>query len=68
MTEKHRTTTLREAVERFKLAISYATPQREWVGLTPDEILDMFDDQGVYGSKWLEFARAVEAKLKEKNI
>jgi hypothetical protein len=42
-------------------------PQRTWVGLTPEEILDMFDDTNVYGSKWLEFARAVENKLKEKN-
>jgi len=41
--------------------------KREWQGLTPEEILDMFDDQNVYGSKWLEFARAVENKLKEKN-
>ena len=41
--------------------------QRTWVGLTPEEILDMFDDQQVYGSKWLEFSRAVENKLKEKN-
>ena len=41
--------------------------QRTWVDLTPEEILDMFDDQQVYGSKWLEFARAVENKLKEKN-
>ena len=39
----------------------------KWVGLTPEEILDVFDRQLVYGSKWLEFARAVEAKLKEKN-
>ena len=41
--------------------------KKPWVGLTPEEILDMFDDQQVYGSKWLEFARAVENKLKEKN-
>jgi len=41
--------------------------KREWQGLTPEEILDMFDDQQVYGSKWLEFARAIENKLKEKN-
>ena len=44
-----------------------AMSQRTWVGLTPEEILDVFDRQLVYGSKWLEFARAVEAKLKEKN-
>jgi hypothetical protein len=41
--------------------------RKPWVGLTPEEILDMFDDTNVYGSKWLEFARAIEAKLKEKN-
>jgi len=41
--------------------------KKPWVGLTPKEILDMFDAENVYGSKWLEFARAVEAKLKEKN-
>ena len=38
-----------------------------WVSLTPEEILDLFDVNNVYGSKWIEFARAVEAKLKEKN-
>jgi hypothetical protein len=42
-------------------------PQRTWVGLTPEEILDVFDAKIVYGSKWLEFAKAVENKLKEKN-
>jgi hypothetical protein len=42
-------------------------PQRSWVGLTPDEILDLFDVNNVYGSKWIEFARTVETKLNEKN-
>ena len=41
--------------------------QRPWVDLTPEEILDLFDLKNVYGSKWVEFARAVEAKLREKN-
>ena len=46
----------------------YTTPpQRPWVGLTPEEILDLFDRNNVYGSKWIEFVRTVEAKLKEKN-
>ena len=46
----------------------YTTPpKRPWQGLTPEEILDMFDINNVYGSKWIEFARTVEAKLKEKN-
>ena len=43
------------------------TKPRLWVGLTTEEILDLFDVNNVYGSKWIEFARAVEAKLKEKN-
>ena len=42
-------------------------PPRTWVGLTEEEILDLFDLNNVYGSKWIEFARTVEAKLKEKN-
>ena len=41
--------------------------QREWVGLEAEEILDLFDVNNVYGSKWIEFARTVENKLKEKN-
>jgi hypothetical protein len=48
----------------------YTTPpaaQRQWVGLTPEEILDLFDRNNVYGSKWIEFARTVEARLKERN-
>ena len=48
----------------------YTTPpaaQRPWVGLEAEEILDLFDRNNVYGSKWIEFARTVEAKLKERN-
>lgn len=44
-----------------------ALAQRPWVGLTPEEILDLFDRHNVYGSKWIEFARTVETKLNEKN-
>ena len=28
--------------------------------LTTEMVLDLFDAHGVYGSKWLEFARAIE--------
>ena len=41
--------------------------QRPWVSLTPEEVLDLFDINNVYGSKWIEFARTVEAALKKKN-
>ena len=36
--------------------------------LTTEKVLDLFDAHGVYGSKWLEFARAIEAahNIKEK--
>ena len=44
-----------------------AMTQRPWQGLTPEEVLDLFDVNNVYGSKWIEFARTVEAKLKDKN-
>jgi hypothetical protein len=37
--------------------------QRPWQGLETEEILDLFDRNNVYGSKWIEFARTVEAKL-----
>ena len=46
----------------------YTTPpQRTWVDLPHEDILDLFDEHNVYGSKWIQFARAVEAKLREKN-
>jgi hypothetical protein len=51
-------------------AIREATPpaaQRPWQGLEAEEILDLFDISNVYGSKWVEFARTVEAKLRSKN-
>ena len=55
-------------VADFKEAMKDAEQsQRTWVGLTSDEILDLFDINNVYGSKWIEFARCVEAKLKDKN-
>ena len=41
--------------------------QREWVGLTDEEILKLYT--GITKGKWdcLMYARAIEAKLKEKN-
>jgi len=45
----------------------YTATQRTWVDLTDEQIFALFDTTNVYGSKWVEFARAVEAKLREKN-
>jgi len=49
------------------LRTALAAAQRPWVGLTPEEILGLFDATNVYGSKWVEFAHSVEARLKERN-
>lgn len=44
-----------------------ATPQREWQGLTKDEINNCAGAE-IYPSTWaMAFARAIESKLKEKN-
>ncbi len=42
----------------------YTHAQRTWVGLTDDELADLWYKQSL---DWMEFARAVEAKLREKN-
>jgi alkanesulfonate monooxygenase SsuD/methylene tetrahydromethanopterin reductase-like flavin-dependent oxidoreductase (luciferase family) len=41
-------------------------PQRTWVGLTDEEIAKEFYKFEAAGA-WYQFARAIEAKLKEKN-
>lgn len=40
--------------------------KREWVGLTDEEVSDAIDDV-LEGGGWLDVARALEAKIKEKN-
>jgi len=41
-----------------------APPKREWVGLTDDALADLWYKESL---DWMEFARAHEAALKEKN-
>ena len=58
--------------ERLKPAVPIAT-ERPWVGLTDEEWEPLYDrhakyqEEGAFVSGWGEFARAIEAKLKEKN-
>ena len=40
--------------------------KREWVSLTDEEVSEAIDDV-LEGGGWLDVARALEAKLKEKN-
>jgi len=64
--------TVRVAVEingAIESAMTYL-PQREWVGLTDDEVSKIIDKVIGFNScaGWEEeFALAIEAKLKEKN-
>ena len=46
-----------------------APPKKEWVGLTDKEItkLGNLDWDSAYVGIWYDFAKAIEAKLKEKN-
>ena len=45
---------------------SLAAEPRQWVGLTDEEIAGEFYKFEAAGA-WYQFARAIEAKLKEKN-
>ena len=45
-----------------------APPQRTWVGLTDEEVLNFQDIvPNTLSHDLIEFAKAIEAKLKEKN-
>ena len=46
--------------------ISSKPAKREWVSLTDEEVSDAIDDV-LEGGGWLDVARALEAKIKEKN-
>ena len=48
-------------------AIYEALAQRTWVGLTEQEQGAIMEDLNAYGTNLYQFARAIEAKLKEKN-
>jgi hypothetical protein len=44
-----------------------AQPKREWVGLTDEETIDLLPVGDWEIESTLDFAKAIEAKLKEKN-
>ena len=46
-----------------------ATPsQRTWVGLMDEEHYALADKAGCISADWVDYAKAIEAKLKQKNI
>jgi len=60
----HGTYLLREFAELF----CYADSQREWVGLTDEELKPLCDvNHIIFGAYTVDFVRSIEAKLKDKN-
>jgi hypothetical protein len=60
----------RERMEALRQALTQTEQKKEWVGLTEDEVWELVDQS--LSKKWgfldeQAFAKAIEAKLKEKN-
>ena len=56
------------AKEVGKLKLYTTPPQRTWVGLTEEDLKPICDEWRIVYGAWMEdFARDIEAKLKEKN-
>jgi len=51
--------------EEYDEPLYLEPPEREWIGLTADEVWEIFKKHDPL--KYMEFAIAIEAKLKEKN-
>ena len=60
--EYHRQRAQRWREEAYKQA-GHPLPEREWVGLTDEEMAEIWDNGGWY----VPMFKAIEAKLKEKN-
>ena len=57
-------TPIKDAVSEIISLVDPLPPKREWVGLTDDELADLWYKESL---DWMEFARAVEQLLKAKN-
>ena len=49
------------------LYTAHASPQRIWQGMTDEEQMQVAWSCGAMSADWLDFARAIEARLREKN-
>ena len=58
---------LREEVKKCHQIIKDLQKKREFVGLTDEQQTQVAWSCGAMSADWLDFARAIEAKLKEKN-
>ena len=50
-----------------KLQQYKSTPAREWQGLSDDELTELMVSKGETSMKYLDFARAIEQALRNKN-
>jgi hypothetical protein len=64
ISEKHYKDTLEDG--SWPIRNLYTSPQRTWVGLTDEEITDIWAESSPYYHED-DFARAIEAKLRSKN-
>ena len=65
--EYHRQRAQRWREEAYRQA-GHPLPEREWIGLTPDELNAIFDGMKTWSSFQItDVYFAIEAKLKEKN-
>ena len=56
------------AWERIKaLRTALAQPEKEWVGLTDQEHMQLATEWGCMSADWVLYTAAVERKIKEKN-
>jgi hypothetical protein len=56
------------AITAIKAALAQPAQQRPWVGLTDEDLKPICDEWRIVYGAWMEdFARDIEAKLKEKN-
>jgi hypothetical protein len=53
--------------EQFYIKSLYTHPAKPWQGLSEEDISDAMTTHHGYETLWVSFARAIEAKLKEKN-
>jgi hypothetical protein len=58
-------TEINKAVETLRTKLTQ--PEREWQGLTDEEIMSLLPGAVRLPPGWSETVRAIEAKLKEKN-
>jgi len=57
-----------EGLQGLEPLYTHPQPQREWVGLTDEEIKPLCDENYIiYGAYAVDFIQSIEAKLKEKN-